>query len=105
MNTLRSTIASAINPLTPRPAKPYQFTSRDVLKVMSRFSESAASHDELAEIVAGLIVMLERPNALGSQCTNVITDMCSEILGQIEQDKLDQQAKAMWEATNQRRAA
>ena len=60
------------------------------------------SHDDMTTMLACFAAMVQKPSAMGDKCTRVIVDMLDEVTGQIEQDKIDQQAEAMWADTNQR---
>lgn len=69
-------------------------TANDVCNVLRAFAQLPASHEELMTIVASLAAMLKKPSALGDACTAVIVDMLDEVVGQIEQDQVDQQVAA-----------
>ena len=86
MNTLHPTIAAAINPFISNPTD-------NILRAVELFAKSPASHEDIATVIASFAVMLESPNALTDACIQVVTDMCDEIVGQIEQDEVNQLAE------------
>ena len=69
-------------------------TTQDVCNVIRAWS--MPSHDDLTTVVANLAAKVQTPNALSAVCTAVLVDMLDEIVGQVEQDKADQQAEQMW---------
>ena len=89
-STLPPTMEEILATFIQQPSDRVSVTSLNVIQAMNQFAEVAASHNDVALIVAGLRVMLERPNALTDNCINVILDMCDEIIGQIEQDEVNQ---------------
>ena len=54
------------------------------------------SHDELVTLNAAFAAMLKKTGVLSSDCVRVVVDAQDEITGQIENDKVEQQAEAMW---------
>lgn len=60
------------------------------------------SHDDMQSLIANFAAMVQRPSALGDKCSRIVVDMLDEVLGQVDQDKCQQQAEAMWADTNQR---
>jgi hypothetical protein len=53
-------------------------------------------HEDLITLVSNFTAMLQKPSALGSKCTSVAVDLLDEIVGQIEQDQIDQQQETSW---------
>lgn len=61
------------------------------------------NHDELMTLVTVFAAAIKQSNILSDKATRVVLDMLdSEVMGQIEQDQIDQQAESMWAETNQR---
>ena len=69
-------------------------TTQDVCNVIRAWS--MPSHDDLTMVVANLATKVQTPNALSAVATAVLVDMLDDVVGQIEQDKVDQQAEQMW---------
>lgn len=59
------------------------------------------SHDELVTLNAAYAAMLKKTGVLSADCVRVVVDAQDEITGQIENDRCEQQAEAMW-ADNKR---
>ena len=55
-----------------------------------------ASHDDICTVLAGVAAWLKNSSALSSKCAATVVDMVDEVFGQIEQDKIDQQAESAW---------
>ena len=91
MSSLQPAIATAITPFIPKPIRPRPvFVSADVLTVMRFFAVKPASHDDLIEVIAGMDALIARPSALSEKCTTVIRDLFAEVIGQVEQDQVNQ---------------
>ena len=71
-----------------------RITTNDVCNVLRTWA--MPSHDDWVAVVANLATKVKTANALSAAATAVIVDMLDEITGQIEQDKIDQQAEQMW---------
>ena len=72
-----------------------QTTASDVCNTLRAFSRAPASHIELQLIVENLASMFSRTSALGDKATTNIVDFLDEIVGQIEQDEVNQLAEVM----------
>jgi hypothetical protein len=60
-------------------------------------SAPADSYDELREVLACFAAMVGRPmNELSDKATSVAVDLLDEIVGQIEQDQIEQQREVAW---------
>ena len=69
-------------------------TTQDICNTL-RFWQSP-THDDWVTFIANVASKVQTANALSGAATAVIVDMLDEITGQIEQDKIDQQAEQMW---------
>ena len=67
-----------------------QTTASDVCNTLRAFSKLPASHIELQLIVENLASLFSRTSALGDKATTNIVDCLDEIVGQIEQDEVNQ---------------
>ena len=75
-------------------------TPHDICSAMRNVK--SLSHDDLVTMLSCFTALVQKPSALTDKCTNVIVDMLDEVLGQIDQDKCEQQAEQMWADTNKR---
>ena len=75
-------------------ARAQRVTTQDVCNVIRAWS--MPSHDDWVEVTSNLAAKAQTPNALSAVATAVLVDMLDEVVGQIEQDKVDQQAEQMW---------
>ena len=71
-----------------------RITANDVCNTLRDWS--MPSHDDWTTFIANVASKVQTANALSAAATAVIVDMLDEIIGQIEQDKIDQQAEQMW---------
>ena len=55
-----------------------------------------SGHDDICTVLACVAAWLKDSSALSTACTTTIVDMLDEVTGQIEQDKIDQQAESAW---------
>ena len=98
MNAIRQieaqALASAFTRGTDQLPRALRVTTNDVCNILRTWS--MPSHDEWVTVVANLATKAKTANALSAAATAVIVDMLDEIVGQIEQDKIDQQAEQMW---------
>ena len=67
-----------------------QTTASDVCNTLRAFAKRPAAHIELQLIVENLASMFNRTNALSDKATTNIVDFLDEIVGQIEQDEVNQ---------------
>ena len=56
----------------------------------------AGNHDDICTVLAGLAAWLKGADVLSAKCSAVLVDAVDEIFGQVEQDKVNQQAEAAW---------
>ena len=61
----------------------------------------AGNHDEICTVLAGVAAWLKGAGVLSSICTLVVIDAVDEALGQVEQDKVNQQAEVAWAARDE----
>lgn len=98
MNSTTSFEAAAFTraPYVPR------VTTKDVCDTLRNWQ--MPSHEEWVTVVANFAAKVLTPNSLSGTCASVVVDMLDEIVGQIEQDQINQQAETMW-ADNKRLSA
>ena len=95
MNTMTQTEAAA---LTQR-----QAATQDVCNILKNWF--MPSHKELVTVSQAFAAKVNDCGCLGSVASKNAVSSQDDVSGQIEQDMLDQRAKAMWKATKQRRAS
>ena len=69
-------------------------TTQDVCNVIRAWS--MPSHEDWVTVMANLASKVITSNALSAVATAVLIDKLDEIVGQVEQDKVDQQEEQMW---------
>lgn len=83
------------------PFRQHYVTAHDVCSVLRDFSQRPASHEDWVLILANLAAAAQKPCAMTDKCTRLVVDGLDEITGRVEQDKINQQAEAMWEDSKQ----
>ena len=96
-------IGAGLKSVTVRAWTKPQSTPDDICSAMRNCK--VLGHEDVITMLACFASMVQKPSAMGDKCTRVIVDMLDEVLGQVDQDKCEQQAEQMWIDSKQARTA